>query len=417
MLTLKFDDTHNMVAFLSKPTEGEEGIDCLLNSTIIEQLALIDEEGIDCLLNSTIIEQLALIGSTNNVVDEAVYKELGDSLARVVTPASSLEAEQDSGNINKTQSKATPDELSSHRTDSSGGPIGNTLQSDEDRLKLNKLMALCTNLQTRVLDLEKTKTTQSNKIASLKRRVKKLTKKNRSTNHKLKRLYKVCLTHRVEPLNKESLGDDASKQGRRIDAIDQDEDITPVNVQDDVEMFDVDDLGEDGDKGKWIIIKEPVKPKKKDQVRLDKEAVKRLQAEFDEEERLAKKRAQKEQEANIYLIETWDDIHVKINVDHQLAKRLQSQEQEELSDAKKTTSFVQCLEKRRKHFAAKRAEEKRNKPPIQAQKKKIMCNYLKNMEGYALKQLKLKEFDEIQEMFDKALRRVNTFEDFISELV
>nr|GEV21186.1 hypothetical protein [Tanacetum cinerariifolium] len=37
------------------------------------------------------------------------------------------------------------------------------------------------------------------------------------------------------------------------------------------------------------------------------------------------------------------------------------------------------------------------------------------MEGYTLKQLKLKEFDEIREMFD--LRRVNMFEDFRSELV
>ncbi|GJT12101.1 hypothetical protein Tco_0859143 [Tanacetum coccineum] len=54
---------------------------------------------------------------------------------------------------------------------------GNTLRSDEDRLKLNELMALCTTLQNRVLDLEKTKTTQQNKIASLKRRVKKLEKK------------------------------------------------------------------------------------------------------------------------------------------------------------------------------------------------------------------------------------------------
>ncbi|GKD37352.1 hypothetical protein Tco_1257559 [Tanacetum coccineum] len=46
-----------------------------------------------------------------NVADEAVHKELGDSLVRGATTASSLKAEQDSGNINKTQSKATPNEL------------------------------------------------------------------------------------------------------------------------------------------------------------------------------------------------------------------------------------------------------------------------------------------------------------------
>nr|GEU86435.1 hypothetical protein [Tanacetum cinerariifolium] len=58
------------------------------------------------------------------------------------------------------------------------------------------------------------------------------------------------------------------------------------------------------------------KHKKKDQIRFDEEAAKRLQAEFDEEERLARERTQKEQEANIALIETWYDVQVKINVDY-----------------------------------------------------------------------------------------------------
>ncbi|GJZ79004.1 hypothetical protein Tco_0643841 [Tanacetum coccineum] len=139
-----------------------------------------------------------------SVADEAVHKELGDSLVRAATTASSLEAEQDSGNIDKTQSKATPNESSSQGTNSGGGPRcqetmgdtiaqtrfenvskhsndsllarGNTLRSDEDRLKLDELMALCTTLQNRVLYLEKTKTSQHNEIASLKRRVKKLEK-------------------------------------------------------------------------------------------------------------------------------------------------------------------------------------------------------------------------------------------------
>ncbi|GKF54872.1 hypothetical protein Tco_0165212 [Tanacetum coccineum] len=107
---------------------------------------------------------------TDIVVDEVVHKELGDSLVRVATTASSLEAEQDSGNITKPrQSKATPNESSSLGTTSGGGPRcqetmedtiaqTNTLRSDEDRLKLDELMALCTTLQNKVLDLEQTKT-------------------------------------------------------------------------------------------------------------------------------------------------------------------------------------------------------------------------------------------------------------------
>ncbi|GKG35089.1 hypothetical protein Tco_0440243, partial [Tanacetum coccineum] len=54
---------------------------------------------------------------------KAVHKELGDSLVRAATTASSLEAEQDRGNINKTQSKATPNESSSQGTNSGGGPV------------------------------------------------------------------------------------------------------------------------------------------------------------------------------------------------------------------------------------------------------------------------------------------------------
>nr|GEU46020.1 hypothetical protein [Tanacetum cinerariifolium] len=184
-------------------------------------------------------------GPTEFIADEAVHKELGDRLVRAATTASSLKAEQDSGNITKIQYKATPSEPSSQGTDSTGGP------SDKDSLKLDELMALCTTLQNKVLDMEKTTTTQRNEITSLKRRVKKLAKKNRSRTHRLKRLYKVGLTARVESSgDEESLGEDASKQGRRIDAIDADEKITLVSVQDEVvstdadkEMFDIDVLG------------------------------------------------------------------------------------------------------------------------------------------------------------------------------
>ncbi|GKE51220.1 hypothetical protein Tco_1486376 [Tanacetum coccineum] len=79
------------------------------------------------------------------------------------------------------------------------------------------------------------------------------------------------------------------------------------------------------DKGKAIMI-EPEKPlKKKDQIMLDEETALNLQVEFDEEERLAREKAEKEKEANIALIETWDYIQAKIDADHQLVERLQAQ--------------------------------------------------------------------------------------------
>ncbi|GJW95336.1 hypothetical protein Tco_0175008 [Tanacetum coccineum] len=125
-------------------------------------------------------------------------------------------------------------------------------------------MELCTNLQQKVLDLEKTKTTQANEIASLKGRVKKLEQKKRSRTHGLKRLYKVGLTTRVE-----SSGD-----------------------EEDLEL------------------EKPLK--KKDQLKLDEDMVLKLQVEIDEEERITKIEEEKIDEANI----AWDDIQAKVDADY-----------------------------------------------------------------------------------------------------
>ncbi|GKC21213.1 hypothetical protein Tco_1023363 [Tanacetum coccineum] len=75
---------------------------------------------------------------------------------------------------------------------------------------------------------------------------------------------------------------------------------------------------------------------------------------------------------------------------------MQSREQEKLSIEEKSKLFVQLLEARKKHFAAMRAQEKRNKPPTKAQKRKTMSTYLKNITGYKHNQLKNKSFDDIQ---------------------
>ncbi|GJW70189.1 putative ribonuclease H-like domain-containing protein [Tanacetum coccineum] len=226
-------------------------------------------------------------------------------------------------------------------------------------------------------------------------RVKKLEKKKRSRTHKLKRLYKVGRSARVISSNEASLGDqeDASKQGRKIDDIDKDAEITLVHETQgrygDEEMFDTGVLDGDEvlaepevtikdvnlsvdevtlaqalaalksakvqekanvveepsesitttptlttttaattitavstrprakglviheeeqattptvssqqpsqvkaqDKGKGIMVEEPMKMKKKDQISLDEELAFKLQAEEEEEERLAREKA------------------------------------------------------------------------------------------------------------------------------
>ncbi|GKE42957.1 hypothetical protein Tco_1470241 [Tanacetum coccineum] len=96
---------------------------------------------------------------------------------------------------------------------------------------------------------------------------------------------------------------------------------------------------------------------------------------------------------------------------------MQAKEQEKVSIEKKCKLFVQLLEERKKHFAAIRTKEKRNKPLTKAQKRNTMSTYLKNMTGYKHNQLKNKSFDDIQKLFDKAIKRVNSFVDMDTELV
>ncbi|GKE74919.1 hypothetical protein Tco_1536960 [Tanacetum coccineum] len=74
------------------------------------------------------------VTSNRSVGDKAVHKELGDRMKRVATTASSLEAEQDSGNINRTQSMATLNEPSPYGTGLGSGP---RIGVDTARHKLN----------------------------------------------------------------------------------------------------------------------------------------------------------------------------------------------------------------------------------------------------------------------------------------
>ncbi|GJU96257.1 ribonuclease H-like domain, reverse transcriptase, RNA-dependent DNA polymerase [Tanacetum coccineum] len=142
------------------------------------------------------------------------------------------------------------------------------------------------------------------------------------------------------------------------------------------------------DNGKGIMVEEPLKMKKKDQISFNEQEAIRLHAEFDEEVRLAREK----DEANVALIKECNDIQVKIEADQLLAKRLQAREQEELTIEERAKLFQQLLEKRRKFFAAKRAEEKRNKPPTKAHQRSIMTTYLKNMAGWKPKDVKNKSF-------------------------
>ncbi|GJT50844.1 hypothetical protein Tco_0977001 [Tanacetum coccineum] len=81
------------------------------------------------------------------------------------------------------------------------------LLSGEDRLKLTELMDMCTKLSERVLELEHTKTAQAKEITNLKLRVKKLENKAGLRTHKFKRLYKEDASNQwrsIEDIDKDT---------------------------------------------------------------------------------------------------------------------------------------------------------------------------------------------------------------------
>ncbi|GJR88524.1 hypothetical protein Tco_0212535 [Tanacetum coccineum] len=100
------------------------------------------------------------------------------------------------------------------------------------------------------------------------------------------------------------------------------------------------------DKGKAIMIEHEVPLKKKSQERADEESARKLLEQFDEEVRLAKEAEEKVEEANI----AWDNIQEKIEADYQMTEQLQAQEREELTIKDKSKLYVQLLENRRKFF-------------------------------------------------------------------
>ncbi|GJW00974.1 hypothetical protein Tco_1556225 [Tanacetum coccineum] len=71
----------------------------------------------------------------------------------------------------------------------------------------------------------------------------------------------------------------------------------------------------------------------------------------------------------------------------------------------------------KKFFAQQRVEAKRNKPMTPAQQKDYMSNYIKNQEGgYSIKQLKSLSFEQVKEIFETTMRRVQSFMPMGSEL-
>ncbi|GKF76320.1 hypothetical protein Tco_0225764, partial [Tanacetum coccineum] len=154
------------------------------------------------------------------VADEAASTGVDVRYRGVATTVTSLDAGQGSGNIDKTLSMPHDSPL----------PRVHTLGSDEGRMQHNELMDLVTKLSERFVALE-TDLRQTKKVygAAHTKRIKKVKKLERAAkSSQSKRRANIMFS------NDEDGVEDSSKQGRKIDEINQDLDITLV--QHDVEI-------------------------------------------------------------------------------------------------------------------------------------------------------------------------------------
>nr|GEV83866.1 hypothetical protein [Tanacetum cinerariifolium] len=117
-----------------------------------------------------------------------------------------------------------------------------------------------------------------------------------------------------------------------------------------------------------------------------------MQISLDEE---ISQRFYKEEQAQIVMDEEYaQQVQAQwIQADEDLAQRMLEEERESLSIQERSRLLTEFIDKRKKMLAAKKAEEKRNEPPTQAQQRTYMSNYIKNMGGYTLKQLKQYSFE------------------------
>ncbi|GJR96801.1 hypothetical protein Tco_0268975 [Tanacetum coccineum] len=415
-------------------------------ASIKRHLKLEDSDGISILSTSEIFKQLALIGyikrasKRNTRVDIPLFQTMlvqgqilqGKGSTILVeshhTPISAPSTLQPPTSSPSMQTTHVAEEAATMPHDSSLLRV-HSLGSDEGSITLNELMVLCTTLSKKVetleYDLKQTKLTYGAAYTKLIMKVKKLEHKVKSS--KARRRVSLVASEDEDEL------EDPSKQGRKIAQIDENEGITLVQMSAQTQGRHEHDFEESNfefialekdytveldisttnvpvstagvevstaspevkttteslvyirrsavkrkDKGKAIIKEaEPVQKKTKLQLeheRLGLEEDLRLQEQLDEEERQRITRVH--EEASTFNAEEWDNIQAQIKVDEELAHR---------------------------------AEQRRNKPMTQAQQRTYMCNYIKNMGSHTLQQLKKLSFDEVNELFETTMKRVNTF--------
>ncbi|GJV30336.1 hypothetical protein Tco_1386784 [Tanacetum coccineum] len=309
------------------------------------------------------------------VADEAAFIGVYVVHGGAATTVSSIDVGQGSGNI--TKSPTMP-----HDSPLLGG---HTPRSDKGSMTLHELTVLCTQLSNKVESLEtelkQTKQTYGAAFTKLIKKVKKLEQTVKTSQ--TRRRTKIIASDDEEDL----VVEDPSKHGRSmIEEIDLDVGVSLVPPH--VEVL-----------GSTFI--STASPQRHANTTADDLTLAKILMEIRKSAAKAKGKAKMDENESL----------------KKMKQREQLQAGEKCSEEDLPMKLVELVNQRKKFFAQQRAEAKRNKPMNPTQQKEHMSNYIKNQEGgYSIKQLKSLSFEQVKEIFETTLRKVQTFVPMGSEL-
>nr|GEV47471.1 hypothetical protein [Tanacetum cinerariifolium] len=415
-MSLTFADTHNMVAYLNK-SDASEGfshvidflngshikyaltvnptiyVSCIKqfwNTVVVKQsndvtrlqalvdqkkvliteaairdvLCLDDAEGVDCLPNEEIFAELARMGYEKPSTKLTFYKAffLSQWKFLIHTILQSMSAKRTSWNEFSSAMASAVICLSTGRKFNFSKYIFESLEA----------LDACATLTRRVEHLKHDKVAQSLEITKLKKKVKKLERANKVKVLKLRRLKKVGTSQRIESSADTDM-EDASNQGRMIAELDRDtgvalmddggteKKVDDAQVADDEQVKGRDPEEESSaktpaetkskDKSKGIMVEEPKPMKKKQQVEMDEEYARKLHEELNQ------------------------DIDWDVAIAHVKQKA-------------KEDPYVQ------------RYQVMKKRPQTEAQARRNMIMYLKNVAGFRLDYFKGMSYDDICPIFE-----------------
>ncbi|GKB12606.1 putative ribonuclease H-like domain-containing protein [Tanacetum coccineum] len=433
---LKFVDQHNMVACLEKSKGNDDFhkiVDFLTPSCVHYALTTViisessvrsdiysnDEDGITCLTNDAIFENLALIApsSTQPRIEEQILVIESSSPQNTQSPRQALQEDtqlpQTSVPIPNVADEAS---LRSGMTKvvRVDQDLGNTPRSDEERLEQDDLTDF---VPPKRYDspLSRGHTPGSDEdlvIRKLKKKVRKLEKKLRARTLGLN-LFKIG-TSKIKHLDKENV----SKQERKVTRQSQCLMIVTLltfdmeNVKGDVETqgrntaeqittvgdtvntvsIDVSVAGPSnvsttnpstsiaGDifedemmtiantlmairstrpRTTLVVIRDvEEEPRRATLIQRDAKIAQRLleeeQAQFERDERIAREKTAEQEAKDAALIEQMEDIQARMDTDELLAERLQQEEREQFIIEEKYRMLVEMIAERKRFFAAQR---------------------------------------------------------------